>query len=158
MKKDPTLVLFDLNDFLPYRLSALTNRVSRNFAALYSDRFDLSVPEWRVMAVLGQEAGLCADEVCARTEMDKVTVSRAVARLRQNGRIRRTIASVDRRRSVLELSARGRRVYERIIPLARGYESRLAADLSIAERKWLLDLLSRLNVDPPDPNQTRLRR
>lgn len=110
------------------------------------------------MAVLGQEAGLCADEVCARTEMDKVTVSRAVARLRQNGRIRRTIASVDRRRSVLELSARGRRVYERIIPLARGYESRLAADLSIAERKWLLDLLSRLNVDPPDPNQTRLRR
>mgnify|MGYP001572661675 FL=1 len=135
---------FDLNDFLPYRLSSLTNRVSRAFAALYSERFDLTIPEWRVMAVLGQEPGLSADQVCARTEMDKVTVSRAVARLLEKGHVAREVASVDRRRSVLALSARGRSVYRKIIPLARDYEAALTANLAAPERQALLALLDRL--------------
>jgi DNA-binding MarR family transcriptional regulator len=138
---------FDLNDFLPYRLSTLTNRISRAFATLYSEQFDLTVPEWRVMAVLGQEPGLSADQVCARTEMDKVTVSRAVMRLLDHGRVRREFASADRRRSVLELSARGQQVRRQIIPLAKEYESRLAVNLSAAERTQLLKLLGRLAPD-----------
>ena len=138
---------FNLNDFLPYRLSTLTNRISRAFSALYSKRFDLTIPEWRVMAVLGQEPGLSADQVCARTEMDKVTVSRAVTRLLEHGRVRREFASADRRRSVLELSPRGRDIHRQIIPLAEEYESRLAADLSVAERRLLRQLLSRLAPD-----------
>ncbi len=139
--------LFDLNDFLPYRLSTLTNRVSRAFSTLYSDRFDLTVPEWRVMAVLGQEPGLSADQVCARTGNDKVTVSRAISRLLEHGRVRREFASADRRRSVLELSPRGRDIHRQIIPLARNYESRLTADLTIAERQGLIHLLGRLTPD-----------
>ena len=138
---------FDLSDFLPYRLSTLTNRVSRTFSTLYSEQFDLTIPEWRVMAVLGQEPGLSADQVCARTEMDKVTVSRAVTRLLEQGRVRREFASADRRRSVLELSARGRQVHGRIIPLAQAYESRLAAKLTGADRAQLLQLLGRLAPD-----------
>ena len=138
---------FDLNDFLPYRLSRLTNRVSRAFSGLYSKRFDLTIPEWRVMAVLGHEPGLSADQVCARTEMDKVTVSRAVSRLLEHGRVRREFASADRRRSVLELSPRGRDIHRRIIPLAREYASRLSAGLSAAEGQLLLQLLSRLTPD-----------
>ncbi|MDH3476666.1 MAG: MarR family transcriptional regulator, partial [Rhodospirillales bacterium] len=39
---------FDLETFLPYRLSVVTNRVSRAFARRYSAEFGLSVPEWRV--------------------------------------------------------------------------------------------------------------
>lgn len=135
---------FDLADFLPYRLSTLTNRVSRAFAALYSARFDLTVPEWRVMAVLGQEPGLSADQVCARTEMDKVTVSRAVARLLEKGHVAREFDTDDRRRSVLALSAAGRAVYRRIIPLAREYEAGLMAGLSATERAALIALLQRL--------------
>jgi len=138
---------FDLNDFLPYRLSTLTNRVSRAFSTLYSEQFDLTIPEWRVMAVLGQEPGLSADQVCARTEMDKVTVSRAVTRLLEHGRVRREFASADRRRSVLELSARGRQVHRRIIPLAQAYESRLAAKLTAADRVLFLQFLGRLAPD-----------
>jgi len=135
---------FDLNEFLPYRLSTLTNRISRALALLYSKQFDLTIPEWRVMAVLGQESGLSADQVCARTGMDKVTVSRAVMRLLDHGRVRREFASADRRRSVLELSARGRQVHRKIIPLAKAYQSRLAANLSAAEQAQLLKLLARL--------------
>jgi len=137
-------VSFELNDFLPYRLSTLTNRISRAFSLLYTDRFDLTVPEWRVMAVLGQEPGLSADQVCARTGMDKVTVSRAVSRLLEKGRVERDFARADRRRSELRLSARGRAVYRQIIPLGREYEAGVVADLSPAERQTLVTLLERL--------------
>ncbi|OGT82236.1 MAG: MarR family transcriptional regulator [Gammaproteobacteria bacterium RIFCSPLOWO2_02_FULL_61_13] len=133
-----------MNDFLPYRLSTLTNRISRAFSLLYTDRFDLTVPEWRVMAVLGQEPGLSADQVCARTGMDKVTVSRAVSRLLEKGRVERDFARADRRRSELRLSARGRAVYRQIIPLGREYEAGVVADLSPAERQTLVTLLERL--------------
>lgn len=135
---------FDLADFLPYRLSTLTNRVSRAFAALYSQRFDLTVPEWRVMAVLGQEPGLSADQVCARTEMDKVTVSRAVARLLEKGHVVRKFDRRDRRRSVLALSGSGRRVHRQIIPLACRYETALTSTLTPVQRRNLLELLGKL--------------
>src|ERR1700753_900579 len=71
----------DLDHFVPYRLSVVTNRVSSAIARHYSDRFDLTIPEWRVMAVLGQTPGLSAREVAQRTAMDKVQVSRATASL-----------------------------------------------------------------------------
>ena len=71
----------ELGTFLPYRLSVLANRVSRELAALYGERFGIAIPEWRVIAVLGQHTDVSADFVCARTDMDRVTVSRAVARL-----------------------------------------------------------------------------
>ena len=42
-----------LESFVPYRLSVLTNRMSNEIARHYSDRFGLSIPEWRVIAVSG---------------------------------------------------------------------------------------------------------
>ena len=76
-----------LEDFLPYRLSVLTNRVSSAIARHYSERFDLTVPEWRVMAVLGGAPDLSAREVAQKTAMDKVQVSRAVAGLIASRRV-----------------------------------------------------------------------
>ena len=65
-------VRLDLDRFVPYRLSVLTNRMSDAIARHYSRRFGLTIPEWRVMAVLGQTPGLSARDVAARTAMDKV--------------------------------------------------------------------------------------
>ena len=70
----PTL---DLDHFLPYRLSVLSNRISSAIAREYSQRFALGVTEWRVMAVLARYPGLSASKVALRTAMDKVAVSRA---------------------------------------------------------------------------------
>ncbi len=134
----------DLAGFLPYRLSVLANRVSRTLAAEYSARFGLSVPEWRVMAVLGQWPGASADAVCRHTEMDKVSVSRAVTRLRRRGLLRRELAAEDRRRSVLRLSARGAAVHARIVPLALAYEQRLTEVLSASEHRELRRLIDKL--------------
>ncbi|MEC9347399.1 MAG: MarR family winged helix-turn-helix transcriptional regulator [Pseudomonadota bacterium] len=131
----------DLPEFLPYQLSVAANRVSRALARVYAERFDLTVPEWRVMATLGRFPGLSSVEVAERTAMDKVRVSRAVARLQANGRLTRTDDRGDRRRSRLSLSPAGLKVYTDIVPLARAHEARLeellGQDLSVALRRAL---------------------
>src|SRR5690606_42065717 len=76
----------ELEQFLPYRLSVLSNRLSSAIARIYADRLDLGITEWRVMAVLGLSPGLSARELAQRTAVDKVAVSRAVARLGAAGR------------------------------------------------------------------------
>lgn len=135
----------DLEHFLPYRLSVLSNRVSGTIARIYTERFALGITEWRVMAVLGRYPGLSANEVAQRTAMDKVAVSRAVARLLDAGRLDREIHGDDRRRSVLRLSEAGYRIYDEVAPLALDFERRLLAGIDDNERAVLFRLLDRLD-------------
>jgi DNA-binding MarR family transcriptional regulator len=155
---DPLL----LERFLPYRLSVLSNLVSGRIAAHYSQRFDLGIPEWRVLAVLAQEPGLSAAEVAERTAMDKVAVSRAVATLRRTGRLERTTDARDRRRSRLRLSAAGAEVYRQVVPVARRLELDLLDALAPEDRAALDRILRALQskVRPatttrpaPDPSE-----
>ena len=97
------------------------------------------------MAVLGRFSGLSANQVAQRTAMDKVAVSRAVARLLDSGRIQRDFDDDDRRRSVLKLSEAGYAVYDQIVPLALGFEQHLLAGMSDEERTLLFRLLDRLD-------------
>lgn len=138
-------VALDLEHFLPYRLSVLSNRVSTAIAREYSQRFALGVTEWRVMAVLGRYPDLSANEVAQRTAMDKVAVSRAVASLLDAGRVQRDTHGDDRRRSVLRLSADGYRIYDQVAPLALAFERNLLGDMAEAERALLFRLLDRLD-------------
>lgn len=137
--------VLELERFLPYRLSVLSNNVSQAIARQYAERFDLSVNEWRAMAILGRYPGISANEVAERTAMDKVAVSRALSRLIEAGRVRRSTHGDDRRRSVLELSARGRKVYEQVAPMALRHEQRLLAHLDPQERDWLDRILAKLD-------------
>lgn len=133
-----------LEDFLPYRLSILSNTVSNTIATAYNKRFGLSIPEWRVIAVLGRFPGLSAVEVAERTLMDKVAVSRAVTKLINSGRVDRQIADADRRRSILRLSAEGRQVHDEIAPLALKFEEDLLHGLSEDEIQTLSVIMERL--------------
>jgi DNA-binding MarR family transcriptional regulator len=126
-----------LEQFLPYRLSVLSNTVSSAIAGAYEERFGLSIPEWRVIAVLGTSPDLSAAEVAQRTAMDKVAVSRAVASLLGCGRLERRLAALDRRRSVLRLSPAGQRVYAEVVPFALQYERELMRSLPPEERAAL---------------------
>ena len=136
-----------LERFLPYRLSVLSNRISHAISSIYVDRFDLSVTEWRVMAVLGRFPGLSANEVAERTAMDKVAVSRAVARLIAAGRLDREVHGNDRRRSVLTLSEDGYRIYDAVAPTALAFEARLLEGFDQNDRALLYRLLDRLDAD-----------
>jgi DNA-binding MarR family transcriptional regulator len=130
-----------LEHFLPYRLSILSNTISQTIADDYQSRHDLSVTEWRVMAVLARFEGLSAREVAERTAMDKVAVSRALARLVAAGRVDRTVHDNDKRRSVLKLSAAGWAIHDDVAPMARAREREVLAKLDAEERQWLERIL-----------------
>jgi DNA-binding MarR family transcriptional regulator len=133
-----------LEQFLPYRLAILSHTVSTTIAHVYDKRFGLSIPEWRVIAILGRFPGLSAVEVAERTMMDKVAVSRAVTKLIKNGRIDRQFADADRRRSILNLSEEGRRVHNEVAPLALQFERELLEGFDDEEREQLDGLIDQL--------------
>ena len=133
-----------LEHFVPYRLSVLTNIVSMSIADAYEREFGLTIPQWRVLAVLARYPGLSAIEVAERTAMDKVAVSRAVQGLLAARRLVRSYDSGDRRRTRLRLSSAGKSVYTRVAPLALTYEKKLLDALSPTDRKALDRLLGRL--------------
>jgi DNA-binding MarR family transcriptional regulator len=133
-----------LERFIPYRLSVLTNIVSMSISQAYAREFALSIPEWRVIAVLARFPNVSAIEVAERSAMDKVAVSRAVQRLLSSGRLLRGYDKGDRRRSILRLSAAGRAVYTRVAPVALNYEKQLLDALSASDRRALDRLIGRL--------------
>ena len=135
----------NLDHFVPYRLSVLSNRVSDAIARHYSERFGLSIPEWRVMAVLGQTPGLSAREVATRAAMDKVQVSRAVASLLRAKRIARVGDEKDGRITRLSLTKQGGAIYDEIVPLALHLEQVFLAALTPAERATLATLMDKLS-------------
>lgn len=136
--------VLELDRFLPYRLSVLSNRISQAIARAYAERFGLSITQWRVLAVLGRYRGLSANELAERTAMDKVAISRAVTGLLADGRLQRDTHHRDRRRSVLELSAAGYAIYDQIVPLALAYERALLDRLDPGHRSALFGLLDAL--------------
>lgn len=122
-----------LEKFMPYRLVRLSSTVSTTIARAYDKEFKLSIPEWRVIAILGRFPGLSAVEVAEQTFLDKVAVSRAVTKLIKNGRIDRQFADADRRRSILNLSEKGREVHDGVAKLALKFEEQLLESLDNAE-------------------------
>ena len=140
---DPPRTL-ELERFLPYRLSLVANTMSAAIAGAYAERFQLSIPEGRVLAVLARAPGLSAAQVAERTAMDKVAVSRAVASLVRARRIERSVEESDRRRSHLALTARGIAVYEEVVPWALAYEEAVLRGVPLRTRAKLAALLDDL--------------
>jgi DNA-binding MarR family transcriptional regulator len=148
--------LIELERFLPYRISVLANVMSTAIAAAYEERFGLSIPEWRVIAVLSRYPGLSAREVAQKSRMDAVAVSRAVNRLLRAGRLRRAVARDDRRRSVLQVSPAGAAVYREVAPLALDFEHALLESVTPGEGAAFDRLLGVL-TERAEEISTRLR-
>jgi DNA-binding MarR family transcriptional regulator len=136
--------MIDLERFLPYRLAVLANTFSRVLAPLYEEKYGLTVAEWRLMTILARFGPLSANGVCARAEMDKVRVSRAVARAMSNGLIDRRVDRADRRRSILTLTAKGRSIHDEIVPRALEREAEILGALDDDEASALFKLIGRL--------------
>jgi DNA-binding MarR family transcriptional regulator len=135
-----------LEQFVPFRLAVLSNRMTRAVARVYSRKFRLSAPEWRTMAVLGRYGAMAASSVVDRTAMDKVRVSRSVARLQRLGHITRRTDPEDRRRAILDLTASGLAVYRQVVPLVLAIETELLAELSPEERSTLQSAIAKLEA------------
>jgi DNA-binding MarR family transcriptional regulator len=130
-------VTLDLDRFLPYRLDILAEAVSRALSRVYKERYGLGVPEWRVLAHLGQYAPITAKAIGAHSRMHKTKISRAVAALEELGFLARNGNDEDRREELLSLTAKGKAAYADLAPKAADFARHLLDDLSAGERRAL---------------------
>jgi len=135
-----------LTDLLPYLLSITSNAVSDRIADEYRAHFGLKIPEWRVMAVLGDKGAATQRSLVEATRMDKVAVNRACRGLEERGLLTRKPNSADGRSHHLELTAPGREVHGAIMPMALEMEGRVFSDLSPAERALFKQFLERIRA------------
>lgn len=132
-----------LSQFLPYQLSLASNAVSGRIAVEYRQRWGLAIPEWRVMAVLGDVGPLTQRDLTRRTLMDKVAVNRACKGLEERALAERTPNESDGRSHLLDLTETGRQMHSEIMPLARQIEQRLFSGFSAEELDLFRTLLDR---------------
>jgi DNA-binding MarR family transcriptional regulator len=135
-----------LTDFLPYLLSITSNAVSDRIADQYRAQFGLKIPEWRVMAVLGDLGAQTQRALVEATRMDKVAVNRACKVLEDRALLARWPNAADGRSHHLELTGAGLAVYGEIMPIALAMEAQMFSALSAAERSLFKDLLQRIRA------------
>jgi DNA-binding MarR family transcriptional regulator len=133
-----------LQDYLPYRLSVAANAVSQLIARAYEDEFGLKVPQWRLIAVLADEGPLTPQELCERTLMDKVTVTRAAQELLKSRLVKRQPNANDGRSHRLVLTSSGENLYGEVAPVALEYEAKLLAGIDPQQIEDLEQQLRRL--------------
>ncbi|MDE2581988.1 MAG: winged helix-turn-helix transcriptional regulator [Rhodospirillales bacterium] len=146
---------FKLDDFLPHRLAVAATRVNRLMSRRFEDASGVSIPEWRVLAVIARFGVLSPSVVGERTNMDKVKVSRAAASLVARGLLKQSQDPTDGRGRLLRLTRKGDGACQNLMPLARGLEEELAQGLGRAEWATLQKALIRLDqhvmvIDQPE--------
>ncbi len=136
-----------LEDFLPYRLNVLAAEVSEGLAQVYSQRFGLNIPGWRVIATLGQFGAVTAKAVGDHSHMHKTKVSRAVMDLEKRGLVTRSPNPLDKREAFLVLTPHGAGVYRDIVPLALSYQKALLHSLTARDQAALDQMIASLTTE-----------
>jgi DNA-binding MarR family transcriptional regulator len=135
----------DLFKFVPFRLNRLAAEVSSALAVEYQERHGLDIPAWRVLATLGFRNDACSAQFisqCTRTH--KSTISRAVTGLLHAELIERVENESDRREFRLQLTKKGRALYEELFPQLLRREDEILSCLSAQERKQFVALLGKI--------------
>ena len=147
---------FRLEDFLPYRLNVVANLVSQALSRVYAERYDIGVPEWRVLVTLGQYRVMTAKAVGAHSHMHKTKVSRAVRMLESRQLVMRRANRGDLREALLSLTPAGIDIYRDLAPAALVFAQRLVAGVEPCDRAGmdrvltaLTDSAARLAAEPP---------
>jgi len=130
------LAKLDLFKFVPFRLNRLAAEVSSALSGEYQERYGLDIPEWRVLATLGFRNDACSAQYIAHcTRTHKSTISRAVTALMQRQLVERVENADDRREFRLQLTRRGRALYEELIPRLLRKEQEILSCLTAQERR-----------------------
>jgi DNA-binding MarR family transcriptional regulator len=135
---------FPLDEYVSYRFSVMVKRIDVALAAIHAKKLAISVTNWKIMRVIGFFGPLSASQLGARTNLDPDKITRAIDTLVQRSYVIRKHDEADRRRVVLTLSARGRRIYEKIEGVASEMEVEFLSVLTAEEHKVLLSSLSKL--------------
>ena len=125
-----TLPSFDLEHYLPYQFSVIASELSSKLAALYKERFGITVAEWRILVNLAYSDSQTVRDIQQRVHLDKAKVSRAVVLLEEKGLLTKEIDDADRRLLHLELTDQGRDMVRQLVPLANDFQKQIAAKLN----------------------------
>ncbi|WP_199088711.1 MarR family transcriptional regulator [Bosea sp. ASV33] len=141
---DPETKALHLERFLPYRLNVVGTLGGRALGRIYGEHFGIGIPEWRVVAQLGEFGKLTSRDIGELAQMHKTKVSRAVGELEKRGLVSRAENRQDRRESFVTLTAAGKRIYDQIVPLALDFEARWIEGIAPDELKVFERVLSTL--------------
>src|SRR5262245_46819101 len=135
---------FRLTRFLPFRLNRLAAEISEQLSALYAERFEIDIPQWRVLATLSAGNGWTAKAIVASTRTHKSTISRAVEALTKRGLVEAVQSPEDKRAYRLRLTPQGRPLFLKLEPLVLDYEKRLMGQLGEAQGRGLTKAVAAL--------------
>lgn len=135
-----------LEDFIPFKLAVVANRVSQSIGHLFETRYGLQIPEWRILMALYAYGRQAFHEVVDRTSMDKARVSRAQRRLVDLGMIATAPDPDDGRRLLMAITDTGARLCAQILPEAAAREAWYLAALTDDEHRQLDLILDKLMV------------
>jgi DNA-binding MarR family transcriptional regulator len=141
----PATPELSLVDFVPFKLSVVANRVSYMIGSLIESKFDLQVPDWRVLVTLNEFPSLTPNDIADKTSMDKARVSRAQRRLSDLKLIEAADDPSDGRRKFLTLTDLGRSVCNQLIPAAYERSEWLLSAFTAEERRLFTELLGKLD-------------
>lgn len=137
--------MIKLATFLPYRIATLSSKLSNSFAEVYSDKYQLTVPQWRVIAHLAEKSTLTAKEICIEAGLDKSTTSRAVKQLLDQEIIIGRQAETDKRATELALTKKGKTLYQDLSNDAAKWQESLFESFSSEEQTMLFSILQKLD-------------
>ena len=141
---EKVIMEIDLEQFLPYQLNQMANLISDDFARVYQQKYNLTIPQWRVLANLAQYGKSNAKDLCTQANMDKSTVSRAIKSLLQRGYVEAQLNQQDKRVTQVMLNEQGNALYKLIARDAQNWEAQLAEKFSKQQQVQLLNLLKEL--------------
>jgi DNA-binding MarR family transcriptional regulator len=127
-----------------WRFTLWSNYYTEPCFSVMSRDFDVGRDEFNVMSCLSSYGPMAAKTICEVTGRPKNSISRAVTRLSERKMIRRKINPLDRRESSLMLTESGRKLYERVVPVAIERQSAMLSGLSSSERALLDQVLNKL--------------
>lgn len=137
--------ILQLESWLPYRLFSISVRVADVLGDFYGPEFGISRAAWRVMAIVANNPGISAKEICRAGGLDQFSVSRAVKQLTELGFAERQAGQSDKRYAAVELSETGWSAFVQISELARHLENELIAAITPEEFAGLDFVLRKLD-------------
>jgi DNA-binding MarR family transcriptional regulator len=132
-----------LDSYLPY----LLNRAGARIAAAFSEEvrpLGASLQMWRVLAALREGDGRRMGDLSETTSIEVSTLTRLVDNMEKKGLVARRRDAVDARVVALHVTPAGRRLTQRITPIAERYENVALAGFTAAEADSLKAALRRL--------------
>lgn len=136
----------DVTQNLSFRIIQLASTLGRSAANAIPDATGMSVPQWRVISVIGSRPGISFRALVQILEIDKGWISRTLAKLQDDGLVIATADPADKRQFTLELTAKGRELHHQGSRVSRLRQKRLEAEFSDTEYQALLVLLDRLQA------------